>query len=97
MSLSMQIFIQFLKRTLAKALTQHLVCVKISVISFSVESLIIVDASLLDQGFTSVKEVPTCFFVKFLDICMKNLFFLHIILEALMHQDSMSNIHPFNL
>lgn len=51
MSLSMQIYIQLLDRESAKALPQHLMCLKISVISFSVKSLIIVDASLLDQGF----------------------------------------------
>lgn len=56
MSLSMQIYIQLLKRTLAKALTQHLMCLKSSVISFSVKSLIIVGASLLDQGFCMSKR-----------------------------------------
>lgn len=56
MSLSMQIYIQLLKRTLVKALPQHLMCLKIHAISFSVKSLIIVDVSLLDQGFCMSKR-----------------------------------------
>lgn len=50
MSLSTQIYIQLLKRTLAKALSQHLACLKICVISFIVNNLIIDGCFSLRSG-----------------------------------------------
>lgn len=98
MSLSMQIYIQLLKRTLAKALTQHLMCLKSSVISFSVKSLIIVGASLLDQGFCMSKRSVCILLCEVFGHLHENFFFFwHIILEALMHQDSICYIHPFKV
>lgn len=84
MSLSMQIYVQLLKRTLAKALPQHLMCLKISVISFSVKSLIIVDVSLLDQRFCMSRSA----YVLLCKVCghLHDFFFLiYSVPEALMH------------
>lgn len=97
MSLSMQIYIQLLKRTLAKVLTQHLMCLKNSVISFSVKSLIIVDASLLDQGFCISKRSACMLLCEVFGHLLEKSFFWHIILEALMHRDSICYIHPFKV
>lgn len=80
MSLSMQIYIQLLKRTLAKALPQHLMCLKSSAISFSVKSVIKVDASLLDQGLCMSKRSAYMLLCKVCGL----LHFFHIIHEALM-------------